>query len=182
MTVGITESTTWEEACSEWKAWIRQRTRWIKGYMVTALVHMRRPRRLWPETGWRGVFGVLGLIAGTPAMFLACPLVWGFWLYTFLGGSRRRLPPPAVGADGHDREPDHRQRRHDRCSSALAAWRRRAYDLMPFSLLNPAYWMLHSIAAWRALWQLIFNPSHWEKTPHGIVHGPEAHAKAAANA
>ena len=45
-TVGIIESTTWEEACSEWKAWIRQRTRWIKGYMVTALVHMRRPRQL----------------------------------------------------------------------------------------------------------------------------------------
>ncbi len=98
MTVGITESTTWEEACSEWKAWIRQRTRWIKGYMVTALVHMRRPRQLSRETGVRGVFGVLGLIAGTPAMFLCCPLVWGFWLFTFLGGSDRRLPPPAVGA------------------------------------------------------------------------------------
>jgi hypothetical protein len=60
--------------------------------------------------------------------------------------------------------------------AAIAAMRRKAYDLMPFSVLNPAYWVLHSIAAWRALSQLIRNPSHWEKTPHGIVHGPEAHA------
>ncbi len=43
---------------------------------------------------------------------------------------------------------------------------------MPFALLNPAYWVLHSIAACRALWQLVVSPSHWEKTPHGIVHGP----------
>ncbi len=164
MSVGITESTTWEEACSEWKAWIRQRTRWIKGYMVTALVHTRRPRTLWKETGWRGYTGLIGLIAGTPAMFLACPLVWGFWLYTFLGGSVAGFHMPhwvqtATTANliiGN-------------CAmillGALATCRRGAYDLMPFSLLNPAYWILHSIAAWRALWQLIFNPSHWEKTP-----------------
>jgi hypothetical protein len=39
--------------------------------------------------------------------------------------------------------------------------------------LTPAYWVLHSVAAWRALWQLVVRPAHWEKTPHGIVHGPE---------
>ena len=47
---------------------------------------------------------------------------------------------------------------------------------MPDSLLNPAYWVLHSLAAWRARSQLIVSPAHWEKPPHGIVHGPEAHA------
>jgi len=174
MSVGITESTTWEEACSEWKAWIRQRTRWIKGYMVTALVHTRRPRTLWRETGWRGSAGLIGLIAGTPAMFLACPLVWGFWLYTFLGGSVAgfHLPPWVQTATTANLIIGNGAMI---VLGALAAWRRRAYDLMPFSLLNPAYWILHSIAAWRALWQLVFSPSHWEKTPHGIVHGPEAH-------
>jgi glycosyltransferase XagB len=179
MSVGITESTTWEEACSEWKAWIRQRTRWIKGYMVTALVHTRRPRTLWRETGWRGYAGLIGLIAGTPAMFLACPLVWGFWLYTFLGGSVAgfHLPPWVQTATTANLIIGNGAMI---LLGALAAWRRRAYDLMPFSLLNPAYWILHSIAAWRALWQLIFNPSHWEKTPHGIVHGPEANAAKAA--
>jgi glycosyltransferase XagB len=170
-TVGITESTTWEEACSEWKAWIRQRTRWIKGYMVTALVHLRRPRQLYRETGARGVLGLLGLIAGTPLMFLCCPLVWMFWLFTFLGGQVAGFHLPQwvqtatfvnliIGNGSMI------------LLSAMAARRRRAYALIPFALLNPAYWMLHSIAAWRALWQLVTAPSHWEKTPHGIVHGP----------
>ncbi len=175
LTVGITESTTWEEACSDWRAWIRQRTRWIKGYMVTALVHTRRPRRLLRETGWRGVLGLLGLIAGTPAMFLACPIVWGFWLFTFLGGSIPGVHLPQwvqtattanliVGNGAMI------------VLCAVAALRRKAYDLMLYSLLNPAYWVLHSVAAWRALAQLLVKPSHWEKTPHGIEHGPEAHA------
>ena len=177
-TVGITESTTWEEACSEWKAWIRQRTRWIKGYMVTALVHMRRPRQLLRETGVRGVFGVLGLIAGTPAMFLACPLVWAFWLFTFLGGTVAgfHLPPWVETATFVNLVVGNGAMI---LLSALAARRRHAYDLIPFALLNPAYWMLHSIAAYRALWQLVVSPSHWEKTPHGIVHGPHRPAIAA---
>lgn len=29
------------------------------------------------------------------------------------------------------------------------------------------YWLLISIAAWRALWQLGTCPHEWEKTPHG---------------
>ena len=53
-------------------------------------------------------------------------------------------------------------------SSALAMTRRKAWWLLPFTLLNPFYWCLHSIAAWRAAWQLFFTPSVWEKTPHGI--------------
>ena len=33
--------------------------------------------------------------------------------------------------------------------------------------------LAHSIAAWRALFQLVVSPAHWEKTPHGIQHGPD---------
>ena len=172
--VGITESTTWEEACSETRAWVRQRTRWIKGYMVTALVHTRQPRRLLRETGWRGITGLLGLIAGTPAMFLACPIVWGFWLFTFLGGSLGVHLPHWVQTATTVNLLVGNGAMVLLC--ALAALRRKQYDLMPFALLNPAYWVLHSFAAWRALVQLLVNPSHWEKTPHGIVHGPEQHA------
>jgi cellulose synthase/poly-beta-1,6-N-acetylglucosamine synthase-like glycosyltransferase len=179
-TVGITRSTTWEEACSETRAWIRQRTRWIKGYMVTALVHLRHPKRLWNETGTRGVVGVVGLIAGTPAMFLACPVVWAFWLYSFLGGSIPGVHLPEwvqlttdwnlVISNGAMI-----------VLTAFAAWRRKAYGLIPFALLNPAYWILHSVAAWRALFQLVLSPFHWEKTPHGIEHGAHAPRVAAAS-
>ena len=42
----------------------------------------------------------------------------------------------------------------------------------------PLYWVLHSVAAWRALGQLITAPSYWEKTPHGL----SAHAAPNADA
>jgi cellulose synthase/poly-beta-1,6-N-acetylglucosamine synthase-like glycosyltransferase len=170
--VGIIDSTTWEEACSEWHAWIRQRTRWIKGYMVTTLVQLRDPIGAWRKLGVRGMFGLVGLIAGTPAMFLAAPLMWAFFLYTFLGGVVPQFALPAwtqtvtfftlvIGNGAMV------------ALTALAARRRRNTRLMGYALLNPAYWVLHSIAAWRALLQLVVSPSHWEKTPHGIVHGPD---------
>ena len=40
-------------------------------------------------------------------------------------------------------------------------------------LLIPVYWMLLSVAAWRALVQLTDKPHLWEKTPHG-TQGEEA--------
>jgi hypothetical protein len=45
--------------------------------------------------------------------------------------------------------------------------RRKYYGLLPFALGNPGYWMLHSFAAYKALWQLITKPFYWEKTNHG---------------
>ena len=172
LTVGIIDSTTWEEACSEWHAWIRQRTRWIKGYMVTSLVQLRSPLQAWRNLGLRGMVGLIGLIAGTPALFLAAPIMWAFFLYTFLGGVVPQFALPAwtqtltfftlvIGNGAMV------------ALTALAARRRRNTRLMGYALLNPAYWVLHSIAAWRALFQLVVSPAHWEKTPHGIQHGPE---------
>jgi glycosyltransferase XagB len=179
--VGIVDATTWEEACSEWKAWIRQRTRWIKGYMVTTLVQLRNPLDAWRRLGFRGMCGLIGLIAGTPLLFLSAPIMWAFFLYTFLGGVVPQFALPGwvqvvtmltlvVGNLSMI------------LLTALAARRRQNWRLAAYAVLNPAYWVLHSIAAWRALWQLVVNPAHWEKTPHGIVHGPDAHETPARSA
>ena len=74
--VGVINSTTYEEANTSTHNWIRQRSRWIKGYMQTALVHSRRPGHLVRVTGWRGAAGFSLLIAGTPLTFLMAPLLW----------------------------------------------------------------------------------------------------------
>jgi hypothetical protein len=50
----------------------------------------------------------------------------------------------------------------------LAGFKRRRYQLIPFALLNPFYWILHSIASYKAVWQLITKPFYWEKTRHGL--------------
>lgn len=53
-TTELVETVTKEEAnCRVWP-WIKQRSRWIKGYAMTYGVHMRDPRRLWRELGRAG--------------------------------------------------------------------------------------------------------------------------------
>jgi glycosyltransferase XagB len=169
--VGVIDSDTEEEACAEVRPWIRQRTRWIKGYMQTALVHTRSPRRLVRQVGLRDTFGFLLLIAGTPLTFLLAPVMWVgtaawyafgephlplvnsgvFWtiaLINLIAGNGVMIALNLLGAV--------------RCQGWRSA---------PYALLNPFYWVLHSIAAWRALVQLIRNPFYWEKTPHGLDHG-----------
>lgn len=166
------DSTTWEEACSKTPAWIRQRTRWIKGYLVTAMVNLRHPWRYTRAAGFRGMAGLLGLIAGTPLMFLAYPVVFLLTLLTYVGFATGEFPVPGwvltaatlnmlIGNVSMI------------VASGLAGWHRHGWRVAMYALLNPAYWCLHAWAAWRALWQLIWSPFHWEKTPHGLSHARE---------
>jgi hypothetical protein len=52
--------------------------------------------------------------------------------------------------------------------SMMGAFKRRRYSLVLWSLMNPVYWLLHSVASYKALWQLITKPHYWEKTVHGL--------------
>ena len=60
------------------------------------------------------------------------------------------------------------QRREGGLVSGLVSWRRYGARVAVFAVLNPAYWVLHSIAAWRAAYQMARTPHVWEKTPHGL--------------
>ncbi len=66
--VGVTRSTTFEEAPQAFKNWIRQRSRWIKGYMQTWLVHNRHPARLIRQIGPRAWLSYQLFIGGTCLM------------------------------------------------------------------------------------------------------------------
>src|SRR6185437_2195591 len=73
-------STTFEEAPIAFGAWLRQRTRWMKGWVQTWLVHMRRPWRLWREAG-PSAFFTLNLIVGGNVL---TALVYPILIYAFL--------------------------------------------------------------------------------------------------
>ena len=175
--VGVIDSDTEEEACAALRPWIRQRTRWIKGYMQTALVHIRSPRKLVRQVGVIDALGFLLLIAGTPLTFLLAPVMWvgtAAW-YAF---GEPQLPFVSSGVFwavslinlviGNGVMIG---------LNLMAAARGHSWRSAPYALLNPFYWVLHSIAAWRALVQLIRNPFYWEKTPHGLPQGRStAHA------
>ena len=165
--VGVVNSTTYEEAVHRYGAWIRQRSRWIKGYMQTGLVHTRRPLRLLRTAGWRTLLGFVLLVGGTPLTFLCNPLLWALYLAWLAGvdGIDRFFPPLVLYVSLFDLLIGNGLMIY---LGMLAVFKRRHYWLIPFALLNPLYWVLHSIAAYKALWQLVRRPSYWEKTEHGV--------------
>ena len=162
------DSTTWEEACSSVPFWIRQRTRWIKGYIQTWFVHMRRPFRLLRDLGPRNFLHFQMLVGGGTLAALLNPVFWTLALLWFLvhpAGLDRLFPGPvfAIGAF---------------CLFAgnflfvytilLGCYRRNQDRLLWANLLAPLYWVLMSIAAWRAFFQFFRNPFLWEKTQHAL--------------
>ena len=133
--VGVIDSTTYEEACSAPGTWMRQRTRWIKGYMQTALVHMRHPLRFVREAGPQATATLVPARRGHAARVprRAAPLALpGLVARDRQPAGHGDLRQPARARRGD--QPDRRQRPMIACS-ALAAIRRRHYGL---ALVRPA--------------------------------------------
>lgn len=166
--VGIVESTTYEEANSSIGNWIRQRSRWIKGYMQTALVYNRHPVKLIRTLGFGRWFSFQMLVTGTPFTFLVNPIMWItflVWIFTHQLAIFPPIPDIIILTGTISLVAGNLIMI---LLNLIAAFSRKYYDLIPYSFLNPIYWIFHSIAAYKALFQLISKPFYWEKTEHGI--------------
>ncbi|MDB5600160.1 MAG: hypothetical protein JWN71_2204 [Xanthobacteraceae bacterium] len=166
--VGIVDSTTFEEASCHAGNWIRQRSRWMKGYMQTFLVHTRRPLHLMRTIGPLGFLGFVFFIGGTVLAGLLNPIFWILylvWMFAATSGFDPVFPQlllflslfNLLAGNGafvflH----------------MLAPIRRGWLNLIPYSLTAIFYWVMISIAAYKGLWQLLRNPFYWEKTQHGV--------------
>ncbi|QKJ30787.1 glycosyltransferase [Mucilaginibacter mali] len=166
--VAIINSTTYEEANNDFFNWIRQRSRWIKGYMQTYLVHMRSPRKLLKKVGWRGFLGFNFFIGATPVTFLVYPLLLGVFLaYVIfdLEGIREIFPDWVLFMSIFNLMVGNILMIY---VNMMAVFKRRYYELILFAIANPIYWLMHSISAYKGLYQLVVNPFYWEKTNHGL--------------
>jgi cellulose synthase/poly-beta-1,6-N-acetylglucosamine synthase-like glycosyltransferase len=170
--VGVVDSTTFEESSCRVGQWIRQRSRWIKGYLQTLLVHTRRPLQFARSAGPLGLLGFVLFIGGTVFAGLLNPLVWAFYLIW--------LAVPATSLDAIFPQSLLFMSLFNLLAgngafiylSMISPIRRGWLELVPYSLTVPAYWVLISIAAYRGLWQLLRDPHFWEKTPHGVSRYP----------
>lgn len=167
----VASSTTYEEATCHFGSWIKQRTRWIKGYMQTYLVHMHNPLKLIRSVGVYGFLGFQLFIGGTIItnlsnmllwiIFILCLFakedtylsflyagsIWYFALFNLLSGSILMIALNMIG--------QYHQLRKNK-------------TLIFYALSSPIYWLMMSLASYRAVYQLIFKPSIWEKTQHGV--------------
>jgi cellulose synthase/poly-beta-1,6-N-acetylglucosamine synthase-like glycosyltransferase len=158
---------TLEDGPEDWKTWLPQRTRWFKGWALTWLVHMREPLVLLRDLGWPSfllaqillvgmvasslVHPLVLLTAGTLVMALAAgqtlsPLQSGLMLVDVANIALGYLSFWLLARHGSTKE---ERRGLGRVATAL-----------------PLYWLMLSLAAWKALWQLWKRPHHWSKTPH----------------
>lgn len=162
----LIDTTTFEEATCRPRSWVKQRSRWIKGFMMTWLTHMRDPVLLWRELGPRRFIGFQLLLAGSVLHALLAPVLWTFWALPF------GLPHPvqtilpdlwlwvliisffaieigliAFGIVGMGRT------RH----RLSPLW-------VPTMIL---YYPLATLAAYKAAWEMLVHPFYWDKTTHG---------------
>ncbi len=165
--VAVLRSVTEEEAnCIAWR-WVRQRSRWLKGYLLTWMSHMRAPRRLWRELGPRGFLGLNLLFLGGAASYLAIPLFWAAvlgWAVTGQGLWQTALPGWAVWPASISLGMG--QAVMLACA-ALALGRRGQLGLIWVVPTLPLYWTLGALAAWKAVVELVVAPFWWDKTAHG---------------
>ena len=171
---GIIQSTTYEEANCQLGNWLRQRSRWIKGWMQTYLVRMRHPIALYKALGLRGFLGFQILMGGFPLASLIHPLFYVSICFTVLtlAGQQDEGSLKGIGyfiliayfnglvlVSGYSLSI---------LAGMVAATTRGLRPLILSSLAMPAYWLLISAGAYLALFQLFSKPFHWEKTDHGL--------------
>jgi glycosyltransferase XagB len=163
----LIETVTLEEANCRPLPWIKQRSRWIKGYIMTWAVHMRQPRLLWRQLGPKGFFGFQVLFLGTIAQFLLAPLLWSFMLlpFGFDHPLYTALPWPALWVIGGT---FFLSEAANIVIGALGLGRTTHGLSLLWVLTLKLYYPLASLAAYKGLAELATRPFYWDKTTHGI--------------
>ncbi|WP_332688393.1 glycosyltransferase family 2 protein [Devosia sp.] len=161
--VAVLTSQTREAAPTWLLPWLGQRTRWMKGWMQTFIVHNRNPGRLLQEMGLPAFLAfevlVLGMIV---APILHCAFLLSVLVRALLGaglvdGSVGTMFYLAVLALGYG---------SSLAMTALGLGRLRMLDLAPHQLWLPVYWLLIGFATIRAVRELVLRPFYWFKSPH----------------
>ncbi len=165
------DSTTYEEANSEIKNWFWQRTRWIKGYIQTFLVHNRSFDEFVKNNRKKDIPIFQIVVGGKVLSMFINPIMWmiTFLYFAFrptLGPTIESFFPTPVLYMGV-------------VSIVFGNFlyfyyymigcaKRRHFDLIKYGFLIPVYWIAMSIAAWVSLYKLIVQPHYWFKTKHGL--------------
>jgi len=162
------DSRTQEEACARVRPWVRQRTRWLKGYVQTWAV-AARTNDVWKRGGVKGGLAMHLLIGGTPIVNAINPVFWAANIYYAVTRDDRMLalfPRPLLYAAVFVFLTGNFLFVY---TNFLGLVHRERWHLLTAVLMTPFYWLLMSVAAVRAAGQLVTSLHVWEKTPHGLT-------------
>lgn len=177
-TTAVLDSTTLEEANSSLSNWFGQRSRWIKGYMQTYLVHMRKPSQFIKRWNDPHVITFQLVVGGKIMSMFINPLMWiitfSYFAFRPFAGEfiESFFPGPVLYMGVFSFVFGNFLYLY---YYMIGCAKREHYDLIKYAYLVPFYWLAMSIAAWIALKELIIRPHHWSKTKHGLhIHNRKA--------
>lgn len=167
----VMNSYTYEEAMSSIWGWIKQRTRWQKGFLITSIVHSKDIFTLYKDLGFWKTFSSVLIFSSVVFMPLINPLLWlffvGWYLLPLLG-----YDPLYLGTEGWIQTISLWNLFFGNLTyvviHVLVALKHNKFRLIIPALLTPFYWPLLSLATYRAVWQMITDPAKWEKSEHGL--------------
>jgi cellulose synthase/poly-beta-1,6-N-acetylglucosamine synthase-like glycosyltransferase len=163
-------SSTLEEAPGTMRLWMRQRTRWMKGYVQTAVSHTRKPWIMLRQLGLWRFSSALALTWGAVLSALVYPLFTGLFLASWIVRPEQGLDLRWTAAfNAYALTLFLSGAASIFIPACVALHRRKLWRLMPWLLLLPLYYGLVSVAAWRGLWELAIAPFRWNKTSHGLA-------------
>lgn len=167
----VLDSTTYEEANSEFKNWFWQRTRWIKGYIQTYLVHMRSPYSFMSLEQKFHLWAFQLIVGGKVLSIMINPFMWLITILYFalraqLGPIIESFYPTPVFYMGVFSLIFGNFLYFYYYMIGLA--KREYYELIKYTFVVPFYWLGMSLASWVALYKLVIQPHHWSKTLHGF--------------
>ena len=159
---------THEEAnCRAWP-WVRQRSRWLKGFMITYFVHMRAPRQLIKDLGFARFMGLQMIFLATFSQFAFAPLLWSFWV-TLMGGAHPVETTLGAGVVFAVISLFVISEILSFSMGVVAVSGKEHRHLVPWVLLMPVYFTMGALASYKALYEMIVTPFYWDKTEHGVT-------------
>ncbi len=164
----ILQSISREEATADAGAWILQRTRWMKGFIQTSVVHVRHPFRFAREIGgWENFVAFFMTVPGTVLVNVFNLFYWILlvtWMFTHARWIQTLFPGPILYFSVFTFVVGNFIFTY---LNLIGVHQRGRYSLVKYCLLSPLYWILLAIATVRASVQFATHPHHWEKTKHG---------------
>jgi hypothetical protein len=160
-------SQTWEEAPVTLGVWMRQRTRWMKGWMQTFIVHNHQPLQLLRDMGWAN-FLAFEIYVGS---MILSPILHTAFLAGLVEAAAGRERPFGIGDPLSLLEMAFLLIGYGGSLVLVAAGLLRLGQrrLLLQQALLPAYWVLHTVATFRAGYELLYRPHFWAKTAHGLT-------------
>ncbi len=158
---------TYEEANYRFVPWIKQRSRWLKGFFMTAVLHFRNPVNLQKKIGTRAVLTMLALTVVPWVLCPMAPIILPMWLLSFGIDLPYYSSLPLwfintliitfVSTE---------------LMSLYLAYRITKTDqhkhLRVWLLTTILYWPIAFLSSFKALFEVVFRPAYWDKSEHGL--------------